>query len=142
MLVLEVGLAVVTDDPVGVGRRRRRLIRARNLTLVHVPQALVQTVAQIHIANWVDSLGELDGAGQLAVPVAPVVLNALQVPLVHDDDDLVALGAVNLFKELLVLLVDEDLLELGEVGGRSCYIPVHQVLIHALFSEGRCANGV
>lgn len=140
MLVLEVRLTMVTDNPISVCGGGRTLVRAADLTLVHVPQTLVKTVTQVHVANWVDALGELDGAGQLAISVAPVVLNAFQMPLINNDDDFLSLGFIDLFKQFLVLLINEDLLELGEIGGRGCYIPVHQVLIHALLSEGRSAN--
>jgi hypothetical protein len=73
---------------------------------VHVPQTLVQTITQVHVANRVDALGELNGARQLAVPVAPVVLDALQMPLINNYDDFVASGLVNLIKQLLVLVVN------------------------------------
>ena len=142
VLVLEVRLPVVADDPVGVGARRRFLIRAHHLTPMHVVEALEETLAQIHVADRVDALGELTGAGQLAVPVAPVVLNAFEVPLIHNNDDLFPLGRVDLLEELLILLVDEDLLQVGEVLGSARGVPVHEVLVHALLREGAGASEV
>jgi hypothetical protein len=38
--------------------------------------------------------------------VAPVVLDALQMPLINNYDDFVASGLVNLIKQLLVLVVN------------------------------------
>jgi len=102
---------------------------------VHVVQALVQALAQVHVADRVDALWEVDAAGQLSVSVAPVVLDAFQVPLVYNDDHLLALASIDLFKEFFVLLVDEDFLHLWEVGCCCCDVPVHLVLVHALLSE-------
>ena len=42
----------------------------------------------------------------MTVPVAPVVLDALHVPLVDDNNDFLALRAVNFFEEFLVLLIN------------------------------------
>jgi hypothetical protein len=77
VLVLEVRLPVVTDNPVRVGGGRCLLARGGNLSLMRIPQSLEKTLSEVHVADWVDALGELNGPGQLAVSVAPVVLNAL-----------------------------------------------------------------
>lgn len=140
MLVLEVRLPVVADDPVGVGAWHILLICAHHLTPMNIVETLEQTLAQVHVADRVDSLGELAGAGQLAVPVAPVVFNALQVPLINNDDDLFSLGGVDLLEELFVLLVYEDPLQVGEVFGSAGGVPIHQVLVHALLREGAGAG--
>ena len=140
MLVLEVRLPVVADDPVGVGAWHILLICANHLTPMNIVETLEQTLAQVHVADRVDSLGELAGAGQLAVPVAPVVLDAFHVPLVDDHDNFVALGVVDLFEKLGVALVHANSLPLGEEGGHRSDIPVHEVLVHALFGEGGGAN--
>lgn len=79
-----------------------------------VVKALEKTFAKVHISDWVDLFRYLDTTGNLAVAVSPVVLDTLHVPLVDHNDNFVALGAVDLAEELFVLLVDEDLLELGE----------------------------
>jgi len=78
----------------------------------------------------------------LAVPVAPVVLDALHMPLVDDDHDFLALGAVDFVEQLFVALVNADPLPLGEESSDSGDIPVDQVLVHALFGEGGSSNQV
>jgi len=140
VLVLEVRLSVVTNNPVRVSRGRRLRVRRMDLSPFRIPQTLVQTLAQVHVANRVNAFWELDGTRQLAVPVAPVVLDAFHVPLVDDHDNFVALGVVDLFEKLGVALVHANSLPLGEEGGHRSDIPVHEVLVHALFGEGGGAN--
>ena len=82
MLVLEVGFPVVTDDPVCVGCWIRLLFGTSYLTTEIVIWSLEKTFAQVHIADWVDALGELHRTWNLAVSVAPVMFNTLQMPLV------------------------------------------------------------
>ena len=69
--------------------------------------------------------------------MAPVVLNAFQVPLIDENHDFLSGSLVYFGEELLVLLVNEDLLELGEENLSGLRVPVHLVLVHALFGEGR-----
>jgi hypothetical protein len=56
-----------------------------------VVETLEKTLAQVHITDGVDGLSEDNGAGELTVAIAPVVLDTFQVPLVDEDDDLLAL---------------------------------------------------
>ena len=72
--------------------------------------------------------------------MAPVVLNSFHVPLVNNNYNFLTLGAINLFKKLLVLLIDEESLELGEESGAGLSVPVDHVLIQALLSEGSGAD--
>jgi len=90
VFVLEVRLSVVTDDPVSIGRGGSIGLSRGNLAMLDVVKTLEQTITQVHVANRVDAFRELDGAGKLAVPVAPVVLNAFHVPLVDNNDDFLA----------------------------------------------------
>ena len=100
-----------------------------------VVQSLEQTIAQVHITNGVDAFGEVHTARYLTVAVAPVMLDSLQVPLVDDNDDLISLALVNLSEEVLITLVNEDLLQLGEEDASSLNVPVDKVLIEALLCE-------
>ena len=72
--------------------------------------------------------------------MGPVVLNALHVPLVDDNDNFVTLGVIHLSEQLLILLIDHDLLELGEVQVGRLNIPVHLRGVEALLSEGGWAH--
>ena len=141
MLILEVGLSMVTNDPISIGRwsTRSRIGRC-DLSLQVVVQSVEETFAQVHVADWVDTLGEVDRAGDLAIAMGPVVLNALHVPLVDDNDNFVTLGVINLPKQLLILLIDHDLLELGEVQIGRLNKPVHLGGVQAFFCEGRRAH--
>ena len=137
MLVLEVGLSVVTDDPVGVGGGRACLgVGRADLSVQVVVKPVEQTLAQVHVADRVDALSELHTAGHLAVAVGPVVLNAFHVPLVHNHHHFLALGLVNLSKQVLVALVDHDLFDFGEEGVCRLDEPVHVCSVQTLLSEG------
>ena len=76
----------------------------------------------------------------MTIAVAPVVLDAFEMPLVDENDDLLALALINLLEEVLISLVDEDLLDLGEEDLRRGNVPVDKVLIKALLSECLGAN--
>lgn len=65
------------------------------------------------------------------------MLNALHVPLVDDGDDSLVGAGVNHLEEILVLFVDENALELGEVNGHGLDVPVDLVLIQALLGKLR-----
>ena len=82
----------------------------------------------------------MDTAGNLSIAMAPVMLDAFHVPLVNEYDYLLSLGSVYLRKEILVSLVNEDLLELGEENVSTLDEPVHRVHIEALFRESLWAN--
>lgn len=127
---------MITDDPVGVCGGCALCVRAGNLSVKRVVESLEKTLAQVHIADGVNALGEVDAAGNLTIAVAPVMLDALQVPLVDQDDDLLALALVDLSEEVFITLVHEDLLELGEENAGGLNVPVNQVLIQALLCEG------
>jgi hypothetical protein len=100
-----------------------------------VVKALEETLAQVHVANGVNSLGELNRTGKLAVSVAPMVLNSLQMPLVDEHHDLLSRGLVYFFEELFIFLINEDLLKFGEKDFDRFNEPVHHVLVHTLFGE-------
>lgn len=66
---------------------------------------------------------------------APVVLDALKMPLVHKNDDLLALSGVDLLVKIKVTLINEDLLQSGEENVCTLDVPVDQVLVKALLCE-------
>jgi hypothetical protein len=126
---------MVSDNPIGVGRGVRLGVGGLDLSLQVVVKTLEKTLAQVHVSNGVDALGELNTAGQLTVPVAPVVLDTLQVPLVDQNYDLLSGSIVYFLKQLLVLLIHKDLLKLGEENRSRLSEPVHLVLVHTLLGE-------
>jgi len=67
---------------------------------------------------------------------APVVLDALKMPLVHKNDDLLALSGVDLLVKIKVTLINEDLLQSGEENVCALDVPVDQVLVKALLCKG------
>ena len=101
-----------------------------------VVESLEQTLAQVHISDGVDGLGEDHRAGELTVAVAPVVLDTLEMPLVHEDDDLLTGALVNLSEQILIALVNKNFLQSGEEDLSALDVPVDQVLIEALLCEG------
>jgi hypothetical protein len=60
VLVLEVCLSMVTDDPVCVCCGVRLLLCARYVSTQIVVKSLEQTFSKIHIANGVDAIWELN----------------------------------------------------------------------------------
>lgn len=140
MLVLKVGLSVIANDPVGVGCGGSACVPRRNLSAQIIVQPIEQTFSKIHVSNGVDLFGDLNGARHLSVAVGPVVLNALHVPLVHHYDNLVALRTVNRPKQVIVLVVNQDLLQLREEDFSVLNVPVGRAGIHALLSVGTCSN--
>ena len=131
---------MVANDPVGVGGGVGLALGRLDLALEVLVQPLEETLAEVHIADGVDALGELDGAGQLSVAVAPVVLDTFQVPLVYEHHDFVAGGLVYFGEQLFVLLVHEDFLELGEESRSRLREPVYHVLVQALLCKGSGAS--
>jgi len=65
-----------------------------------------------------------------------MVLNAFQVPLVHEHDNFLGRALINLGEQVLVTLVHEDFLKSGEEDLGSLSVPVNQMLIEALLGEG------
>ncbi len=110
-------------------------MRRRDLSTEVVVQALEQTLSQVHVADGVDGLGNGDRPGVLAEVVAPMMLDALEMPLVDQHHYLLALGLIDLLEEILVSLVHKDLLQLREEDVGALNVPVNEVLIQALLGE-------
>lgn len=142
MLILEVTLTVVTNDPIGIGAGCTLRVGRGNLSVQVVVESLEQTFTQVHVTNRVDALGELNRARHLTISVAPVMLDTFQVPLVHKDDNFFAWFALGVYflEQLLVAFINNDLLEFGEEYVKGLNIPVDLVLVEALLSEGDGAN--
>ena len=105
-----------------------------------VVQSVEQTLAQVHVANWIDLLRDLNTAGNLTVAVSPMVLNAFHVPLIHKHNNFFAVGVVNVSEQALVALIDHDLFDFREECIRRLNEPVHVRSIKTLLSEGGRAN--
>lgn len=131
---------MVTDDPVGVGRGGALGVGRGELSVEVVVEALEETLAQVQVADGVDGVGEVHRARQLPVVVAPMVLDALQVPLVDKDHNLVALSTVDLLVQILIALVHEDLLQSREEDLGALDVPVDEVLVEALLGESAGAG--
>ena len=101
-----------------------------------IVQALEETFPQVHIADGVNGLGKGNTTRKLAVAVAPVMLNTLEMPLVNQDDDLLSLALINLLEEILITLIDKDLFQSGEEDVSALCVPVDKVLVKALLGEG------
>ena len=136
VLVLPVGLAVVTDNPIRVSRWRRFAVLRCNLSVYVVVIAFEQTRLQVQISNRVDSFGELHASGQLAIASAPLMFNSFHVPLVDKDNNAIAFSLVNRLEQVQVTLVNKYALDLWEVNVRSLDVPVNLVGVQALL--GKC----
>lgn len=105
-----------------------------------VIKTVEETLAEVHVTDGVNAFGELDAARNLTVAVSPVVLDALHVPLVDNNYDLIALCVVDLTEQILILLVDKDLLQLWEEHICGLNEPVHVVGVEALLTESSRAD--
>jgi hypothetical protein len=135
VLILPVGFSVIANDPVSVCRGCSTGVCRCDLSANVVVEAFEQTLAEVHVTNGVDWLTEVNSAGQLSIARAPVVLNALQVPLIDEHDDLLTLRLVDQLEQILVSLVNEDFLDLREEDLSGLNVPVDEVLIKTLLSE-------
>lgn len=88
MFVLEVGLSVITNNPIGISGWSRLDVGRGNFSVEVVIKSLEKTVSEIHIANWVDALWEMHASWELTVPGGPVVFDSFHVPLVYNDNNL------------------------------------------------------
>lgn len=131
MLVLPVGLSVITNNPIGVGGWSRLNVSRGNLSVKVVVESLEETVSEIHIADWVDALWEVDASWKLTVSGSPVVLNAFHVPLVDHDNDSLLWCRVNLLEKVLISSVNEYSLQGWEVDIKILNVPVDLVLVKA-----------
>ena len=106
---------MITNDPISVSRRCTRfLVSCCNFSVKIVVQPIKQTLAEVHVSNWINSFREFDAARNLAIAMGPVMLNALHVPLVDNNDNFVSLSLVNLLKEIIITFINENLLHLWE----------------------------
>lgn len=145
MLVLEVRLSVVTDDPVSVcGGSTCFLVGCDNFSLQVVVQSRKETLTEIHITDRVDALSKLNAARNLTVAGGPVVLNSFHVPLVDNEDNLVTLfvvhNSVDVAEKFFVLLVNHHFLCFWEEDVTCLNEPVHLVGVEALLTEGSRAD--
>jgi hypothetical protein len=101
-----------------------------------VVKSLEETFTTVHIANGVDGISKDNAARKLTIAVAPVMLNTLQVPLIDEDNDLLALGLINLSEDIFITFINKDLLQFREEDSCALDVPVDQMLIEASLCEG------
>jgi len=109
VLVLEVRLSVVTNNPVSVRAWLLTTVSSCDMSVQVVVQPVEQTFSQRHVTNWVDVL-ELDRAGNLTISMGPFMFDSFHVPLVNDNNNAIALGVINCFEKVNVTLVHKDFL--------------------------------
>lgn len=100
-----------------------------------VVKSLEETFSEVHVTNGVDGILEDYRSGSLPVSVAPVVLNAFQVPLVDNSHDLLAFAVVDVGEQVFVSLVNEDFLKAREENIQALNVPVSKMLVEAFLSE-------
>lgn len=71
-------------------------------------ETLEETITEIHVTNWVNTLWELYTSWHLTIPVSPLMLYSFHMPLVHNNNDFLFLAFVNCFEKILVSLVNEN----------------------------------
>ena len=64
------------------------------------------------------------------------MFNTFKMPLIDYNNDSLGFRLINLFEEIFISLINKDLLESWEEDGGALNIPVDQMLIKALLSEG------
>lgn len=102
--------------------------------------AFKETFTQVHVADWIDSFCELHTTRQLSVPCAPLMFDALHVPLINKNDYAMALSIVNLLEQVSIALVNKDPFDSWEVNVGRLDVPIYLEGVQTLFSEGLSAN--
>jgi len=64
------------------------------------------------------------------------MLDSLQMPLIHYNNDFLSARWVDLREKFFVFHVYENALQWREESRGCCSVPIDQVLVHALFGEG------
>ena len=94
-----------------------------------------ETISKIHIADRIDALREVNRAWHLTVVMGPVVLDTFHVPLVNNDNNFLVFRLIDSLEEVIISIVDEDFLELGEENVHALDVPIEEVLINAFLRE-------
>ena len=136
VFVLPVGLSVVTDDPVGIGRGGTLGVRGSNLSVERVVKSLEETLAQVHITDRVNGVSEDHRTRNLTIAIAPMMLDTFKMPLVDKHDNFLSGILIDLSEKILITLVHKDLLKSREEDLSGLSVPVDQVLIKALLGKG------
>lgn len=77
----------------------------------------------------------MNTAGNLPIPMAPMMFDTFHVPLINKYYYFIALSFVYLLKEILISFVNKDLLELGKENVSSLDEPVCRVGIKTLLGK-------
>ena len=97
-----------------------------------VVETLEETIAQVHVSDRINTLREVHTSWHLAVSVSPLMLNTLHMPLVYNNDNLFFRAFIDGLEKILVSLIDENLLESGEVDVQILDEPVNKIRVSTL----------
>jgi hypothetical protein len=112
MLILPIRFSVVACDPVCISTRSRILLSTCNLSMQSIIHSLEETFSQVEVTNRIYRAFKMHTSRNLAISMAPMMLNSFHVPLVDNNDNLFMRTSVNLFEQTLVSFVDKDSLQL------------------------------
>jgi hypothetical protein len=99
-------------------------VRACDFSVKIIVESLEQTLSQVHITNGINTVLEGHRSRELAITMAPEVLNTLHVPLVHNGYDFLTLTLINVFEEVFISLIYEDFLQAREENIKVLNVPI------------------
>lgn len=97
-----------------------------------VVEALEETIAKIHVSDWIDTFWEVHTSWHLTVSVGPFMLNALHMPLVDNHNNFFLRALIDSLEKVIVSLVYENLLKPWEVDLNVLNIPVHDIWVSTI----------
>ena len=127
---------MVTNNPISICWWSCFLVRTWFFSLHDVVKSLEKTFAQVHISNWIYAIWEFDWARILSISVTPMMFNTFQMPLVHQNNNFLPTWSINLFKKILIFLINKYSLKVREESCYSLCVPVYLMLIETFLSKG------
>jgi len=75
---------------------------------------LEETLSKVHITNWVDALWVNNRSWDLAISVAPMMLNTLKMPLIHNSYNFLAFAVIDMREKIFISSINKDFFHLWE----------------------------
>ncbi len=92
-----------------------------------VVKSLEETLSQVHITNWVDSISKVLTSRDLTVSMSPVMFNTFHVPLIDNNHHFLSFTLIYILEQIFITLVYKYLLHSWEEYVCTLDVPVDEV---------------